>query len=171
MPLKHTALRILPLLLVVATLMPAPALAQSGLQIAVIEGQGAENSIETSIGAPVVVELRDAAGTPIPQAEVIFKSPNDGPSATFFGASHVSKAWTDENGRAQAAALTPNTIPGPYTIVVEATHQGASASAQIQQTNIAAAQPAKKKSRFGKKIWIPLALAAVIIIVGLAKSD
>ena len=141
--------------------------AQQAAQIVVVEGAGAESSIERGVGSPVVVELRDASGAPVPQAEVTFRSPADGPSATFFGASHVSKAWTDENGRAQSAALTPNRIRGAYTIVAEA--QGA--TAEIQRTNVGPDIPEKKKRRFGPKIWIPIVVGAAVVIIGLAQRD
>ena len=83
-----------------AALLTTPlVLAQGGLQLSVVEGQGAENSIEKNLGAAIVVELRDGSGAPIPQAEITFQSPADGASVTFFGASHTSKAWTDEQGQ------------------------------------------------------------------------
>ena len=117
-----------------------------------------------------MVELKDASGAPIPRAEVIFRAPNDGPTATFFGASNVSKAWTDESGRAESVALTPNKLAGPYTILVEAQHQGASASAEVQQSNIGPEAP-KKKRRIGPKIWVPIVAGVLIVIIGLAQRD
>ncbi|MCB1018719.1 MAG: carboxypeptidase regulatory-like domain-containing protein [Acidobacteria bacterium] len=154
-----------------AALLTTPlVLAQGGLQLSVVEGQGAENSIEKNLGAAIVVELRDGSGAPIPQAEITFQSPADGASVTFFGASHTSKAWTDEQGRAEAAELTPNTIPGPYKITVTAEHGGASASAEVLQSNVNPAPPEKKKRRFGPRVWIPVAVAVVLVIVGFVKD-
>lgn len=155
------------------TLLPAlllgfclTAAAQQVAQIVVVEGEGAESSVEKALGPPLTVELRDASGNPIPRAEVTFRSPAEGPSATFFGASNVSKAWTDEQGRAQAAAMTPNGIRGAYVITAEA--QGV--TAEIQRANVGPEQP-KKKRRFGPKIWIPIVVGAVIVVIGLAKGD
>ncbi|MEZ5362867.1 MAG: hypothetical protein R2748_11130 [Bryobacterales bacterium] len=71
---------------VMAAALTAPIVfAQGGLQLSVVEGQGAENSIQKTVGAPIVVELRDGSGAPIPQAEITFQSPTDGASATFSG--------------------------------------------------------------------------------------
>jgi hypothetical protein len=154
-----------------AALASSSLFAQGGARITVVEGQGADLSIDMSVAAPIIVELRDGSGAPIPRAEVIFKSPSDGPSATFFGASYVSKAWTDDNGRAESAALTPNKIAGPYTILVQAEHQGATASAEVQQTNVGPPAPEKKKRRIGPKIWVPIAAGVALVIVGLAQRD
>ena len=158
-------------LLAAAALLVPCLSAQSGLQLSVIEGQEAQNPIDKGIGAPIVVELRDGAGAPVPRAEVTFRSPSDGPSATFFGASHVSKAWTDEQGRAQAASVTPNTIPGEYTILVEAGPPGSTVTAEVRQSNVAPAPPEKKKRRIGPKIWVPIVAGAILVIVGLAQGD
>lgn len=171
MLLHHIPLRCLSAAVVALLLQASPALAQSGLTIAVIQGQDAQSSIEKSTAAPIVIELRDAAGAPVPRAEVVFKSPNDGPTATFFGASHVSKAWTDDAGRAESAVMTPNALVGPYSILVEAQHQGSSASVAVEQSNVGPPAPEKKKRRFGPKIWIPIVGAALLVIIGLATGD
>jgi len=161
---------LLPLpVLTLALCLASAAPAQQVAQIVVVEGQGAESSIEEGAGAPLAVELRDAAGNPVPRAEVTFRAPVEGPSATFFGAAHVSKAWSDESGRAQAATLTPNTTLGAYTIIAEA--QGI--TTEIPRVNVAPepAQEKKKKRRFGPKVWIPIVVGAVIVIIGLAQRD
>ncbi len=148
----------------------AAASAQQGLQIAVVEGDGAQSSIEQSVAPALIIEVRDDAGAPVPRAEVTFRSPVDGPSATFFGAAHDSKAWTDENGRAQAAALTPNQTPGAYTIAVEARHEGMTGSAEASRVNVAPEMP-KKKRRFGPKIWVPITAGVAVAVIGLAQRD
>ena len=164
--------RSLLLLLAAASLVSPAALAQSGLQMTVVEGQDAQNAIEKGVGAQIVVEVRDASGAPVPRAEVTFQTPATGPSATFFGASHVSKAWTDDQGRAEAAALTPNKTIGDYVIKAQAGPPGQAVVADIRQTNVALAPPTeKKKRRFGPKIWVPIAVGAILVIVGMATAD
>jgi hypothetical protein len=170
MLLQKNVARTLAAAALLAQFQAAPALAQGGPQIAVIQGEGAQRPIQQGAGQPIIVELRDASGAPIPRAEVVFRAPVSGPSATFFGASNVSKSWTDEAGRAQSVSITPNHTPGPYTIVVEAQQNGATASAQVQQMNVGP-EPVKKKRRFGPKIWIPIAAGALAVIIGLAQRD
>ena len=56
----------------------------------------------------------------------------------------------------------------PADQLVEA--QGA--TAQVQRTNVAPEAPApKKKRRFGPKIWIPIVVGVVVVVIGLAQRD
>ncbi|MEZ5362868.1 MAG: hypothetical protein R2748_11135 [Bryobacterales bacterium] len=51
-----------------------------------------------------------------------------------------------------------------------AAHGGASASAEVLQSNVNPAPPEKKKRRFGPRILIPVAVAVALVIVAFVKN-
>lgn len=126
---------------------------EPGLEINVLEGEGAINNIRTHSGHDPVVEVRDRSGAPVVSASVTFQIPVNGPGGTF-ATSQTAVVMTDEHGQAVARGLRPNGVAGPFEIRVTASYQGQTASAIINQTNAA---PAQAKS--SKKYWI-IALAA-----------
>lgn len=126
----------------------------SGLQLNVIEGEGAINNVRTHTGHDPLVEVREPGGVPIPGASVTFQLPGSGPGGTFPGAQTSLVTQTDEHGQAAGRGLRPNGVAGPFQIRVTASYKGETASAVITQTNAA---PAQAKS--SKKYWI-IALVA-----------
>lgn len=121
----------------------------SGMQINVLEGEGAINNVRTHTGHDPVVEVRDPAGNAIAGANVTFQLPGSGPGATFAGSQNSVVAQTDERGQAVARSLRPNNVPGRFVIRVTASYKGETGSAVITQTNAA---PAEAKS--SRKYWI-----------------
>ncbi len=120
-----------------------------GIEINVVEGEGAINNVRAHTAHDPVVEIRDRAGALIAGATVTFQLPATGTGGIFpvTGSSLVMQ--TDEHGQAAARGLRPNSLSGPFEIRVTASHQGQTASAVINQTN---AIPAEAKST--KKYWI-----------------
>lgn len=142
---------------------------QAGLQISVLAGEGASNYIDTRQGIAPVVQVLDAQGEPVAGAEVRFTAPLTGPSITFFGAANAASLLTDQEGRAQAPAMLPNTYEGAFTIEVAASHEGRNATAAIHQTNTLAEPLPKKNKRLGWRVWFGIGAAAAIGIVAAAK--
>ena len=83
--------------------------------IVIISGAGQSATIDTAFGAPLVVEVRDAGGTAIPNIPVMFTAPVAGASAAITG----SPATTDANGQATVTA-TANSTAGPYNVTADA---------------------------------------------------
>jgi hypothetical protein len=148
-----------------AALLTAPILQaqDGGLRVVVLRGEEGVNNIDQRIVVEPIVEVQDAEGKPVPKALVTFRSPAVGPSVTFFGASRSSTISTDDAGRAQATGMLPNTEPGAFHIDVEAAAQGMSASAQIAQSNVAAAET-KQEKKLDWRWWVAIGAGVAIAI-------
>jgi hypothetical protein len=128
---------------------------RQNLVIEVVEGQNAINNISRNTAYEPVVEVRDAAGKPVPGASVSFVLPSIGPGALFPDGSRTLMVQTDAAGRAVGRGLRPNNQVGQFEIRVVATAAGEKAAATITQTNAAPVLPA---GRSGKKLAILIAI-------------
>jgi len=154
--------------LALALAIPSSGLAQASLSVHVLAGEGAINNIENRVSVEPMVEVRDAEGRPVPKAVVTFRSPAEGPSVTFFGASRTTTLTTDEGGRARAAGITPNAAEGAFQIDVTAEHAGQSAESVINQANAySPAMPKAKKKGLG---WKVLAVITAGAAAGIAAA-
>ena len=120
-----------------------------GLQITVVEGQGAINNARAHTAREPVVEVRDQDGAPVNGAVVTFQTPASGPSGLFATGQTTFITQTDSAGRAVGRGLRPNAVKGQFPIHVTATSRGLKAAAVVVQTN---ALPAESKS--SKKVWL-----------------
>ena len=127
-----------------------PASAAGPLKIVVLEGDGAINNIRLQRGRDPVVRVETPGGTPVAGAAVHFLLPSQGPGGSFADGP-TATVLTDADGRATGRALRPNKTPGQFEIRVTASHEGASASARITQTN---AQPVELTRSSSRKIAI-----------------
>jgi len=114
-----------------------PAAAQGGLQIVVVDGQGARNITSQIAARPIVVRIQDANNRPVGGATVIFSAPQSGPSGDFANDARDVQVVTGPDGVANAGPFHPNASAGPYQITVRAQYQQQTASANILQTNAA----------------------------------
>ncbi|MBI1897174.1 MAG: hypothetical protein HYZ57_04680 [Acidobacteria bacterium] len=119
-----------------------------GIEVVVVEGDGAINNVSRGTGFEPVVEVRNLSGRPVVGASVTFVLPAYGPSGIFPDGSKTLVSRTDENGRAVARGLRPNRVTGQFQIRVMASHEGLSASTNITQTNAA---PAEARRGSGRK--------------------
>lgn len=122
----------------------------SAVQIRVVEGNGAINSIRLNRAHDPVVQVVDRGGEPLAGATVTFLLPAFGAGGTFQDNGLSLTVDTDEKGMAAARGLRPNRIAGAFHIRVTASWRGQPASATITETN---AEPVAK-SRSSKKIAI-----------------
>jgi hypothetical protein len=143
----------------------------SAIQIRVLEGDGAINSIRLHRGHDPVVEVLDANGKPAPGATVTFLLPALGAGGTFQDSGLSLTEETNARGTAAARGLRPNRIAGQFQIRVTASWRGQTASASLRETN---AEPVAN-SGSSKKILIFAAIggaaAAGIAVAAHGKSS
>jgi hypothetical protein len=138
------------------------------IRILVVAGQDAVNDVDKRVVSEPVVQVQDGSGTPLAGAEVVFRTPSTGPTATFYGATRTTAVTTDDKGQARAAGMTPNTDVGMFEIAVTATHGSAQAETFITQTNTFSAVE-KKKGGLGWRLWTAIGAGAVIGIIAAAR--
>jgi hypothetical protein len=130
------------------------------LNMRVVEGGGAINSIRLQRGHDPVVQVLDADERPATGVVVTFLLPASGPGATFGDGSLSLTTTTDARGMAIGRGLKPNRLAGQFRIRATASGKGTSANITIQQTN---AEPSPKSER-GK--WVAIAVAVGGAVVG-----
>lgn len=149
---------------VCASLLAAPqSAAPSAIQIHIMEGDGAINSIRLHRAHDPVVEVVDAAGNPVAGATVTFLLPPEGASGTFQDNGLSLTIETDSRGMAAARGLRPNRVAGSFRIRVAASWRGQSASTNITETN---AEPVAQSSH--SKTIIILAIVGGAAAAGAA---
>jgi hypothetical protein len=140
---------------------PAPAT----LNIVIVEGDGAINNVKQRTAREPVVQVEDENRRPIAGAAVLFTLPDGGPSGMFANGAKTLRVVTDANGRAVAKGLRLNNVSGQFQIKVEASYQGANASATITQTNAALTAGATAGSTTGQILSVVLAVGAAVAAV------
>jgi hypothetical protein len=132
---------------------------QGGLRIYVLQGEQAVNNTRTGAATAPVVEVRDANDFPVAGAEVVFRTPETGPSATFEGGRHEYVNKTDAKGQASAGRMTPNGVEGVFSIQVTARHGDRTGMAVIRQRNsrdeysAGGAPGARRRSFWSRHKW------------------
>lgn len=111
-----------------AVTLVCPAIAQIAiLQIQFVEGDGAVHAPGSRSARPLVVEVTDETGSPVPAAAVSFHLPEEGPGGAFANGLHTEVAVTDAQGRVALHGLQLNRIPGRFQIRVIANKEQARA--------------------------------------------
>jgi hypothetical protein len=156
--------------LVAATLaLPAqqapPTAAAGGLEIVVVEGEGAKNNTRAHTATAPVVEVRDG-GQPVEGAEVVFTLPPVGPGGNFYGWLKNQTAKTDAQGRATAAGYTPNSEEGRFNIKVTAVKGAKTGSAVISQSNVSGPGATMSGGKSRKGLWTVVGIAGGAAIAG-----
>lgn len=109
--------------------------ARGQLRIYVLQGDRAVNNTRTGAATSPVVEVRDINDFPVAGAEVVFRTPETGPSATFDGGRHEYTNRTDAKGQVSAGMMKPNGVEGTFPIQVIAKSGDRMATAVIRQRN------------------------------------
>ena len=117
---------------------PAPS-----FHVAVVEGDGALNSLPSHIAHEPVIRVFDAAGKPLTGARVEFDVPKAGPGGAFGGGVSHFSTTTNSDGLAKASGFHNNGIPGGFAVLVHVSYQGQPLlDTMLHQTNVAAASAA-----------------------------
>src|SRR4051812_44676702 len=133
---------------------PAP----TALNIVIVEGEGAINSVRQRIAREPVVQVEDENHKPIAGAAVTFLLPNQGAGAAFANGAKSLTVLSDDKGQAIARGLKPNNINGNYQIRVNASYKGQTASTSINQSTAISAGAAAGGG-ISAKLLIILAVA------------
>ncbi len=103
------------------------------IDIIVVEGEGATNSIRQRVSKDPVVRIEDDDHRPVSGAAVVFALPVSGASGEFFNGAKTLTVVTDKEGLATAQGLRTNEVPGKLQIYVTASYQGLRARGLINQ--------------------------------------
>jgi hypothetical protein len=134
--------------------------ANQALSIAVLQGDGAVNSLRTGTVTPPIVEVRDEFMRPVAGAEVVFQLPDSGAGGTFAGGATETTAKTNAAGQAGAPEFQLNDKEGHYFIQVTARLAGRVGTTRIAQSNsktMSSTGPTASRGR--SKVWRVLGIA------------
>ena len=114
----------------------AQAQATAGIQIVIVEGEGAINNVKERVNREVIVQVEDQNHKPVAGAAVSFFLPNDGPGGTFSNGTNSLTTTTNAQGRAVARGIQFNNQGGAMQIRVAASYAGRTASIVVNQSNV-----------------------------------
>jgi hypothetical protein len=107
------------------------------VDVQVLDGEGARNSITNSTATPPSVYVQNKDDGPLAGAQVVFTLPPAGSSAVFANGATMATVVTNSQGIAVAPSLRPNDIAGPFSISVQILYDGQLLSRlTINQINI-----------------------------------
>jgi hypothetical protein len=138
------------------------------LKINVIEGEGAFNDIRGHFAHNVVIEVRDDADHLVTGANVVFSAPVTGVGVTFANGGKTLITTTDDQGRASAKGLKPNSLEGRFTIDVRASAASGEGRTQVAQSNTLAGGKALTSGKSKKAILLAALGAAASVGIALA---
>ena len=109
-----------------------------GLQIMILDGEGALNNIHDRTAREPIVQVQDENHKPVAGALVLFTvhGGTSGASATFSNGLTTLSVTTDAEGKAVAHGLQANQNSGAFQISVTATSGPLSASTVINENNV-----------------------------------
>lgn len=111
---------------------PAPDL----LKITILDGDNAINNVRQRTAREPIVQVEDENHNRVPGAVVVFTAPNQGAGGAFLNGARTLTVTTDNQGRAIAQGFRPNNVAGKFELRVNASYQGKTGHAVIQQENI-----------------------------------
>jgi hypothetical protein len=115
---------------------PIPATAPTQINIVILEGEGAINVVRQRAARETMVQVEDQNHKPVAAAAVTFFLPNDGASGVLANGSRSMTVLTDAEGKATLHIVRVNNVRGRMQIHVQASFQGLTTSAVINQTNM-----------------------------------
>src|ERR1035438_10312627 len=137
------------------------------LNLVIVEGDGAINNIRQRTAREPVVQVEDENHKPVAGAAVVFLLPDRGAGGTFADGSHSLTVITNEQGRAVARGLRPNTGQGQFQIHVNASYNGQTGNATVTQSNAAGAAAGSTAAAAG---GLSGKVIAILIVVGAAAA-
>ena len=130
----------------------APLPVEQSLKIRALAGDGEMNDLERRVMAPLVVQVFDQNERPLAGAEVVFRFPINGPSATFGGGKSSVTVRTNGGGQAAAINWMANGV-GTFQVHINATYGNQVGEITISMTNVTRIVDTGKKGNKGKSLW------------------
>ena len=137
------------------------------LRVEIVKGQSAVNNIKARKAVEPVVLVRDEQGQPVSGVMVMFTLPETGPSGVLADGSKRAIVYANSEGKATMRGLAPNTTPGKFQIIVNASFHGLTASTSIEQTNVRAEEGKGSSS----KLIVILAIAGGAAAAGILAAS
>ncbi len=130
------------------------------LRVIPLAGNGEQNDLERRIMAPLVVQVLDQNQRPVEGAEVVFRFPLNGPSATFPNGQTSQTTRTNSQGQAAAKGWVANNQVGSFQVQVTAAYGNQFGTATISMENVARIVEDHKRGRKGMPLWAKIAIIA-----------
>jgi hypothetical protein len=144
----------------------APFLAPAvrSLRVIALAGNDEQNDLERGLMAPLVVQVLDQDGRPVEGAEVVFRFPLTGPSATFPNQKNSRAFRTNADGQAAALGWKANSETGTFEVRVTATRGNELGETTVRMTNVArvVAEPRKERKRWWSSRWFKIGVVAAV---------
>jgi hypothetical protein len=149
---------------------PAPATPMAplpmvrSLKVTALAGNKAMNDLERGLMTPFVIQVLDQNDRPVEGAEVVFRFPLNGPSATFRGGNTSQTVRTNGQGQAAAVNWTANNQVGTFDIHVTAAYGNQLGETTVSMTNVTriveAEKGGQKHAKWYSSKWVKIALIA-----------
>lgn len=138
--------------------------AVQSLKVVPLAGKDEANDIERHIMAPLVIEVLDQNDRPVEGAEVVFRFPIRGPSATFSDGKTSRTVRTNGQGQAAAMNWTANNETGSFQVHVTATYGNQTGELDVPMSNAnRVVEVSNKQTAKHGGWWSPTWVKAAII--------
>ena len=143
-----------------------PAQTPSGIEVVVLEGDGATNSLAGKSLHPVTILVQDSAKRPIEGAAVSLILPANGAGGSFGYGNTIETKHSSREGRVTFSGMHSRNVAGSFRAEVRASRGGQRGAAGFTQTN--AEIDAPPQSRWtNKRTLIMLGVIAAGVGIGL----
>jgi hypothetical protein len=134
------------------------------LKLTTLAGNKEMNDLERGLMAPLVIQVLDQNDRPVEAAEVVFRFPLTGPSATFRGGNTSQTVRTNGQGQAAAMNWTANNDVGTFTVHVTAAYGNQLGETTVSMTNVTRiveeGKARGKQAKWYSSKWVKIALIA-----------
>ena len=121
-----------------------PPVTTATLQVLALAGEGETNDMQKRIMAPLVVQVLDLNSRPVEGADVTFRFPLGGPSASFADGQLTRTVRTNADGQAAATGWVSNSEAGPFRVRIVAARGSETGDAVVTMINGAVRARAKQ---------------------------
>ena len=163
----YTVMRPLSLLMTFALLTTGlPGQTPSGIEVVVLEGDGATNSLAGKTLHPVTIMVQDSAKKPVEGAAVSLVLPSTGAGGSFGYGNTIETKHTGREGRVTFSGMHARNLAGSFRGDIRASSNGQRGSGMFTQTNAEIDAPAQSRWT-NKRTLIMVGVIAAGVGIGL----